>query len=86
LIKDIFTSRRFPEAHLECFKLPELEVLTEFESAVMWFPLEPEKGFRGGLGVEIELDAERVELGVVVCVEGGEKEAYRVSMEGVQEV
>ncbi|KAK4455304.1 hypothetical protein QBC34DRAFT_432658 [Podospora aff. communis PSN243] len=85
LIKGIFTSRRFPEAHLECFRLPELEVLTEFERAVMWFPLEPEKGFRGGLGVEIELDAEKEELGVTVCVEGGEREGYRVSMEGVWE-
>lgn len=64
-----------------------MEILTEFETAGVWFPLEPEgRDPRGGLGVEIHLDADREELDVVMQLGAGERASYRVSKAGVWEV
>ena len=84
LIKSIFTPQHFPQVHLECFVLPELEVLTEFETAGMWFPLEPElKDDRDGLGVEIQLDAHAEELKVKIRLGDAGSDEYTVSKEGI---
>ncbi|KAH8587915.1 hypothetical protein B0O99DRAFT_640663, partial [Bisporella sp. PMI_857] len=40
LIKEQFESH--PNVHLDCFLLPELEILTEFDRSRLWFPLNPE--------------------------------------------
>lgn len=43
-----------PEVHLDCFKLLELEILTEFEHWKLWFPLQPQlKDTMEGLAVDI---------------------------------
>jgi hypothetical protein len=83
LIKDTFGSH--PDAHLDCFLLPELEILTEFERSRIWFPLNPELlDTRDGLAVHIIL--ERNEL--VVVMRGGRtvRKNYRISKSGVQEI
>lgn len=73
------------EAHLECFMLPELEVLTEFEHSRLWFPLQPElKDTREGLAVHIILD--RQELVVVVRWGMVERKLYRVSRWETKEI
>src|SRR5204863_1583207 len=55
LIRESF--RNDPEVHLECFVLPELEILTEFEHSTLWFPLQPElEDTWDGLGVHIILE------------------------------
>jgi len=83
LIREGFKNN--PEAHLECFVLPELEILTEFEHSRLWFPLQPElKDTREGLAVQIILDRE--ELVVVLRWGRVERKLYRISRWETKEV
>ncbi|OCT45440.1 hypothetical protein CLCR_05838 [Cladophialophora carrionii] len=83
LIRDTFGTH--PEAHLDCFLLPELEILTEFDRSRIWFPLNPELlDTRDGLAVHTVL--ERNELVVVMRWGRTVRKSYRVSMSGVQEI
>ncbi|ETI21721.1 hypothetical protein G647_08068 [Cladophialophora carrionii CBS 160.54] len=83
LIRDTFGTH--PEAHLACFLLPELEILTEFDRSRIWFPLNPELlDTRDGLAVHIVL--ERNELVVVMRWGRTVRKSYRISMSGVQEI
>ncbi|KAH7460498.1 hypothetical protein FOMA001_g19467 [Fusarium oxysporum f. sp. matthiolae] len=80
LIRQTFGDNR--QAHLECFILPELEVLTEFEDSGMRFPLNPElQDSREGLAVHISL--ERDELIVIMQLGRTERRNYRISSTGV---
>ncbi|KPI40236.1 uncharacterized protein AB675_7581 [Cyphellophora attinorum] len=75
------------DVHLECFHLPPLDVLTEFESSRLWFPLQPElKDTREGAAVHVFL--ERNELVAVMRWGRGdaERRTYRISTKGVQEI
>lgn len=83
LIREAFKTD--PEAHLECFRLPELEILTEFEHSTLWFPLQPElKDTREGLAVQIILDCQ--ELVVVVRWGRSERKLYRISRWETKEI
>jgi hypothetical protein len=83
LIREGFQNN--PEAHLECFILPELEILTEFEHSRLWFPLQPElKDMREGLAVHIILDRE--ELVVVLRWGRVERKLYRISRWETKEI
>ncbi|KIW94771.1 uncharacterized protein Z519_04748 [Cladophialophora bantiana CBS 173.52] len=83
LIKDTFGSH--PDAHLECFILPELEILTEFDRSRIWFPLNPELlDTREGLAVHVIL--ERNEIIAVMRWGRTTRKNYRISMSGVQEI
>lgn len=74
-----------PEAHLECFVLPELEILTEFDRSRLWFPLNPElRDTREGLAVHIILD--KNELVAVMRWGRRERRSYRISVSGVREI
>lgn len=80
------TFRDNDQADLECFALPELEILTEIEKR-MWFPLNPElPDTQAGLGVHIGLENDEL----VVITQGGRGESrnrnYRISFTGVQEM
>ncbi|RYP42268.1 hypothetical protein DL767_000432 [Monosporascus sp. MG133] len=73
------------EAHLECFVLPELEILTEFDRSRLWFPLNPElRDTREGLAVHIILD--KNELVAVMRWGRRERRNYRISVSGVQDI
>jgi hypothetical protein len=73
------------EAHLECFLLPELEILTEFDRSRLWFPLEPElPDTRYGRAVHIILEGS--ELVVVMRWVRSRRKNYRVTVDGVQEI
>ncbi|RYP62600.1 hypothetical protein DL771_009643 [Monosporascus sp. 5C6A] len=73
------------EAHLECFVLPELEILTEFDRSRLWFPLNPElRDTREGLAVHMILD--KNELVAVMRWGRRERRNYRISVSGVQEI
>jgi hypothetical protein len=83
LIREAFETD--PEAHLECFRLPELEILTVFEHSRLWFPLQPElKDSREGLAVQIILDCQ--ELVVVVRWGRLERKLYRISSWETKEI
>jgi hypothetical protein len=83
LIKENYESH--PDVHLDCFLLPELEILTEFDRSRLWFPLNPELlDTRDGLAVHIIL--ERNELVVVMRWGRTVKKHYRISISGVQEI
>ncbi|KAH0842289.1 hypothetical protein AYO21_00092 [Fonsecaea monophora] len=83
LIKDTFGGH--PDAHLDCFLLPELEILTEFERSRIWFPLNPElPDTRDGLAVHIIL--ERNELVAVMRWDKVKRRTYRISTSKVQEI
>ncbi|KIW26127.1 hypothetical protein, variant [Cladophialophora immunda] len=83
LINDTFGSH--PDAHLDCFLLPELEILTEFDRSRIWFPLNPELlDTREGLAVHIIL--ERNELVTVMRWDRTKRKNYRISTSGVQEI
>jgi hypothetical protein len=83
LIKENYESH--PDVHLDCFLLPELEILTEFDRSRLWFPLNPELlDTRDGLAVHIIL--ERNELVVVMRWGSTVKKHYRILMSGVQEI
>ncbi|SCO54281.1 uncharacterized protein FFNC_15436 [Fusarium fujikuroi] len=80
LIRQTFGDNR--QAHLECFILPELEVLTEFKDSGMWFPLNPElPDSRQELAVHISLEHD--ELIVVIQLGRNERRDYRISSTGV---
>lgn len=85
LIRQTFGPEKHPEAHLECFLLPELEILTEFDNSRLWFPLEPElKDTRDGFVVHVVLDSNEL---VAIMRWGREKRRnYRISTSGVQEI
>ncbi|KIX97639.1 uncharacterized protein Z520_06417 [Fonsecaea multimorphosa CBS 102226] len=83
LIRDTFGSH--PDAHLDCFLLPELEILTEFDRSRIWFSLNPELlDTREGLAVHVIL--ERNELVAVMRWDRTKRKNYRISMEGVTEI
>ncbi|OAL29800.1 hypothetical protein AYO20_08993 [Fonsecaea nubica] len=83
LIKDTFGGH--PDAHLDCFLLPELEVLTEFDRSRIWFPLNPElPDTRDGIAVHIIL--ERNELVAVMRWDKVKRRTYRISTSKVQEI
>jgi Ankyrin repeat len=74
-----------PQAQLECFVLPELEILTEFEHARLWFPLQPELiDTREGLAVHLTLDREEL----VVTLRWGrvERRLYRITRWETKEI
>jgi hypothetical protein len=76
LIRQTFGNN--PQANLECFVLPELEILTELEPPMILFPLNPElPNPREGLAVHICLDGN--ELDVTMQWGGGETKNYRIS-------
>jgi hypothetical protein len=89
LIRSTFGSDN-PEAddvHLECFNLPPLDVLTEFESSRLWFPLQPElRDTREGAAVHVFL--QRNELVAVMRWGRGDadRRTYRISTKGVQAI
>jgi hypothetical protein len=73
------------QAHLECFVLPELEILTEFEHARLWFPLQPELiDTREGLAVHLTLDGEEL----VVTLRWGKfkRKLYRITRWETKEI
>ncbi|KAF4333350.1 ankyrin repeat [Fusarium beomiforme] len=83
LIRQTFGDNR--QAHLECFILPELEVLTEFEDSGMWFPLNPElPDSRQELAVHISLEHD--ELIVIIQLGRNERRNYRISSTGVTQL
>ncbi|KAJ9136861.1 hypothetical protein NKR23_g9467 [Pleurostoma richardsiae] len=83
LIRETFGTR--PDAHLDCFLFPELDILTEFDRSRMWFPLNPELlDTREGLAVHMIL--ERNELVVIMRWGRGKKKNYRISVKGVEEI
>ncbi|KAI9775929.1 MAG: hypothetical protein M1839_000718 [Geoglossum umbratile] len=83
LIREGFENN--PAAHLECFVLPELEILTEFEHSRLWFPLQPElQDTRDGLAVQIILDRE--ELVVILRWGRVERKLYRISRSETREI
>ncbi|OAP55035.1 hypothetical protein AYL99_10735 [Fonsecaea erecta] len=83
LIRDTFGAH--PDAHLDCFLLPELEILTEFERSRIWFPLNPELlDTREGLAVHVIL--ERNELVAVMRWDRTKRKNYRISVSGIQEI
>lgn len=80
----------FPKAYLGPFVLPRLEPLVEFDSAVMWFPLHPERP-KATRGVEITMLTHPPELTHLPEVElevkfKWEQFKYRISADGVQRV
>jgi hypothetical protein len=80
LIRQTFGDNR--QAHLECYILPELEVLTEFEDSGMWFTLNPElPDSRQELAVHIILEHD--ELIVIIQLGRDERRKYRISSTGV---
>jgi len=74
-----------PEVHLECFILPELEILTEFDHSRLWFPLQPElMDTRQGPAVHIVLEDQ--ELVVVVRWGMVKRKLYRISAQETKEI
>lgn len=70
---------------MDCFLLPELEILMEYDRSRLWFPLNPElPDTREGLAVHIILEGN--ELVAVVRWDRVKKKNYRISMSGVQEI
>ncbi|KAJ2902883.1 hypothetical protein MKZ38_010694 [Zalerion maritima] len=83
LIKETFEEES--EAHLECFLLPQLEIMTEHERSRLWFPLNPElRDTRKGLAVHILL--EHNEVTTIMRWGRSKKKVFRITTEGVQEI